>query len=322
MRIEDESGSSPDMELTTDNQAVDNSEKIGETEDSLLAVIQNVSEQSAKVEDDAGESESPPESEEQVAAADQPESQKEEDFSKLPFGEHPRFKKLVAQKHEFRKLAQSYEADAKQYRDIQTFMDANDLTAEEVAKSLDMLARMKKGDPAEAYELMQARMEQLAVEAGKKLPTDLEDRIEQGYIDRETAQELHQHRVKAERQAQVATSQLERRSQQDVQQQAVAIAQAVQTWEQSTKAADPDFELKVELVKDRVRATIATNGMPKTADEALKLSKDAYESVTQVLRRAQGTRQSMRPAVGGKVNGSAAPEPRNLLDVIRQSAGA
>ena len=254
MRIEDESGSSPDLELTTDNQAVDNSEKIGETEDSLLAVIQNVSEQSAKVEDDAGESESPPESEEQVAAADQPESQKEEDFSKLPFGEHPRFKKLVAQKHEFRKLAQSYESDAKQYRDIQTFMDANDLTAEEVAKSLDMLARMKKGDPAEAYELMQERMEQLAVEAGKKLPTDLEDRIEQGYIDRETAQELHQHRVKAERQAQVATSQLERRSQQDVQQQAVAIAQAVQTWEQSTKAADPDFELKVELVKDRVVA--------------------------------------------------------------------
>ena len=322
MRIEDESGSPPDMELATDNQAVDNSEKIGETEDSLLAVIQNVSEQSGKSQEDASESESPPESDSQEAVSEQAESQKEEDYSKLPFGEHPRFKKLVAQKHEFRKMAQSFEADAKQYRDIQTFMNVNDLSPEEVAKALDVLAKAKKGDPAEAYKLMQARMDELALASGQKLPTDLEDRIEQGYIDRETAQELHQHRVKAERQAQIATSQLERRSQQDAQQQTVAMAQAVQTWEQSTKAADPDFELKVELVKDRVRAAIATNGMPKTADEALKLSKEAYESVTQVLRRAQGTRQSMRPAVGGKVNGSAAPEPRNLLDVIRQSAGA
>lgn len=322
MRIEDESGSPPDMELATDNQAVDNSEKIGETEDSLLAVIQNVSEQSGKSQEDASESESPPESESQEAVSEEVSSQKEEDYSKLPFGEHPRFKKLVAQKHEFRKMAQSNEADAKQYREIQTFMNVNDLSPEEVAKALDVLAKAKKGDPAEAYKLMQARMDELALASGQKLPTDLEDRIEQGYIDRETAQELHQHRVKAERQAQIATSQLERRSQQDAQQQTVAMAQAVQTWEQSTKAADPDFELKVELVKDRVRAAIATNGMPKTADEALKLSKDAYESVTQVLRRAQGTRQSMRPAVGGKVNGSAAPEPRNLLDVIRQSAGA
>lgn len=322
MRIEDESGSPPDMELATDNQAVDNSEKIGETEDSLLAVIQSVSEQSGKSQEDASESESPPESESQEAVSEEVSSQKEEDYSKLPFGEHPRFKKLVAQKHEFRKMAQSNEADAKQYREIQTFMNVNDLSPEEVAKALDVLAKAKKGDPAEAYKLMQARMDELALASGQKLPTDLEDRIEQGYIDRETAQELHQHRVKAERQAQIATSQLERRSQQDAQQQTVAMAQAVQTWEQSTKAADPDFELKVELVKDRVRAAIATNGMPKTADEALKLSKDAYESVTQVLRRAQGTRQSMRPAVGGKVNGSAAPEPRNLLDVIRQSAGA
>lgn len=79
----------------------------------------------------------------------------------------------------------------------------------------------------------------------------------------------------------------------------------------------------VDLVKDRVRAHIATAGMPRTVDEAVKVSKDAYDSVSDILRRAQGPKQSMRPAVGGKVNGSAAPEPRNLLDVIRRaSAGA
>lgn len=320
MQIEEQSGSSPALDS---QETIEQPSKAGETEDSLLSVVQSVSEQSAEQSITDSQTDSPPvEGSQSTEAETEPSLDSDTDFSKLPDWKNKNFRGLVGERNHFKKMARENEGDAKQYRDIQAFMDANGLTADEVAKSLDMAARVKRGDPTEAYELMKARTEELALATGKKLPTDLEDRIEQGYIDRETAQELHQHRVKAERQAQIATSQLERRSQQDAQQQTVAMAQAVQTWEQSTKAADPDFELKVELVKDRVRAAIATNGMPKTADEALKLSKDAYESVTQVLRRAQGTRQSMRPAVGGKVNGSAAPEPRNLLDVIRQSAGA
>jgi hypothetical protein len=170
---------------------------------------------------------------------------------------------------------------------------------------------------------MQGRMEELAVAAGKKLPQDLEEKVEQGYIDRDTASELHQARVQAERQAQSAQSQLERRSQDDQRVQAHAMANAVSTWEAATKATDPDYDLKADLVKDRVRAHVAANGMPKTADDALKLSKEAYEQVTQTLLRVRGDRQPMRTAVGGKTNGSAAPEPKSLLDVVRRaSSGA
>jgi hypothetical protein len=324
MQIEEQSGSSPELESEV-NQATEAS-KPGETEDNLLSVVKSVVEQSAEAQDDESPSESPTDTQSEQGSEtelEQPDPERDEDYSKLPFNKHPRFRELVREKNTYKATLAEYESDAKQYRDIQAFMQSNGLSAEEVANTLGMMAQMKSGDPAAAYELMRQRMEELALAAGKKLPQELEERVEQGFVDRETAQQLYQKQVQAERQAALANNQLQQRTYQDAQTQVVSIANAVQSWEQSTKVTDPDFEIKVDLVKDRVRAHVAANGMPKTPDEAVKLTKEAYESVTQVLRRAQGPKQSMRPAVGGKVNGSAAPEPRSLLDVIRQaSAGA
>jgi len=322
MQVEQQSDSSSELE-TEVNQTTDESNKPGETEDSLLAVVQSVSAQSDEQSADAGDTDSPTEEQSQDTVNEQADGEQPEDFSKLPFNKHPRFRELVKEKNSYKTQVAEYEADAKQYREIQGFMQANGLTAEEVAQSLETLAKMKTGDPAKAYELMQERMEAMAVAAGKKLPAELEEKVEQGYIDRETAQELYQRQAEAERKAEMASTQLERQSQQDQQAQVHAMASAVAAWEQSTKATDPDFDLKAELVKDRVRAHVAQHGMPKTTDAALKMSKDAYDAVTQTLLRVRGDKTPMRTAVGGKTNGSAAPEPKSLLDVVRRaSAGA
>jgi hypothetical protein len=322
MQVEQQSDSSSELE-TEVNQTTDESNKPGETEDSLLAVVQSVSAQADEQSTDAGDTDSPTEEQGQDTVTEQADGEQPEDFSKLPFNKHPRFRELVKEKNSYKTQVAEYEADAKQYREIQGFMQANGLTAEEVAQSLETLAKMKTGDPAKAYELMQERMEAMAVAAGKKLPAELEEKVEQGYIDRETAQELYQRQAEAERKAEMASTQLERQSQQDQQAQVHAMASAVAAWEQSTKATDPDFDLKAELVKDRVRAHVAQHGMPKTTDAALKMSKDAYDAVTQTLLRVRGDKTPMRTAVGGKTNGSAAPEPKSLLDVVRRaSAGA
>jgi hypothetical protein len=322
MQIEEQSGSSPELE-NEDTQVIEGSSKPGETEDSLLSVVQSVVEKSNEQSMQGSDTDSPTEEQGQQAAHEQGEGQQTDDFSKLPFNKHPRFRELVKEKNTYKAQMAEYEADAKQYRDIQSFMQSNGLTAEEVAQSLDMLAQVKTGDPAKAYELMLQRTQALAVIAGKQLPADLEEKVEQGYIDRETAQDLHQQRVSAERKAQMATSQLERLSVQDQRSQVNAMASAVSAWEQATKSTDPDFDLKAELVKDRVRAHVASNGMPRNAEEALKLSKDSYDAVTQTLLRVRGDKAPMRTTVGGKTNGSAQPEPKSLLDVIRRvSAGA
>lgn len=321
MQIEEQTDSSSELENANTDQVIEDSNKPGETEDSLLSVVQSVVEKSATDESNDGTTDSPTEDHSQTD--EKTDGEQPEDFSKLPFNKHPRFRDLVKEKNQYKAQVAEYESDAKQFRDIQAFMQKHSLSAEDVANSLQMLAKMRSGSPAEAYDLLQGRMEEIAIAAGKKLPADLEEKVDQGYIDRETASELHQARVNAERQAQVASSQLEQRTQQEAQAQVVAMANAVSAWEVSTKATDPDYDLKADLVKDRVRAHIAANGMPKTADEAIKVSKDAYDSVTQALLRVRGERQPMRSAVGGKTNGSAAPEPKSLLDVVRRaSSGA
>lgn len=321
MQIEEQTDSSSELETTNTEQVTDESNKPGETDDSLLSVVQSVVEKSTDDSTDDSTTDSP--TEEQSQTEEKHDGEQPEDFSKLPFNKHPRFRELVQEKNKYKAQMAEYEGDAKQYRDIQSFMQQHNLTAEDVANSLQMLAKMRSGTPAEAYELLQGRMEEIAIAAGKKLPADLEEKVDQGYIDRDTASELHQARVNAERQAQSAQSQLEQRSQQEAQAQVVAMANAVSAWEVSTKATDPDYDLKADLVKDRVRAQIAANGMPKTKEDAVKLSKDAYDQVTQALLRVRGDKQPMRTAVGGKTNGSAAPEPKSLLDVIRRaSAGA
>jgi hypothetical protein len=321
MQIEEQTDSSSELETTNTQQVNDESNKPGETEDSLLSVVQSVVENTTDDSTDDSTTDSP--TEEHSQTEEKNDGEQPEDFSKLPFNKHPRFRELVQEKNKYKAQMAEYEGDAKQYRDIQSFMQQHNLTAEDVANSLQMLAKMRSGTPAEAYELLQGRMEEIAIAAGKKLPADLEEKVDQGYIDRDTASELHQARVNAERQAQSAQSQLEQRSQQEAHAQVVAMANAVSAWEVSTKATDPDYDLKADLVKDRVRAQIAANGMPKTKEDAVKLSKDAYDQVTQALLRVRGDKQPMRTAVGGKTNGSAAPEPKSLLDVIRRaSAGA
>lgn len=321
MNDEEISGSSPELEQDAGNQVEESSSTPGETEDSLLSVVQNVSQADTQESADS-ESESPTENQSEIVD-EEPEAAKADDFSDVPFNKHPRFKELIKEKNAYKAQIAEYEPDAKQYRQIQTFMESNQLTPEEVAEGLVLMAQMKSGDPAKAYEALSEKLENLALQAGKKLPKELEDRVEQGYIDRETAQTLYVQQVNAEREAAKANLQLQQRTQQDSQTQAAVMANTVAAWESATRASDPDFEVKAELVKDRVRAHIAQHGMPKSAEAALALSKEAYEAVTKTLRRVQGVKPAMRTAVGGKVNGSAAPEPRNLLDVIRQaSAGS
>jgi hypothetical protein len=298
-------------------------DKQGETEESLLSVIKSVSDNSAAARNAESMSESPPEPQQDQEVSERSEAKRADDFSDVPFNSHPRFRKLLEEKNEYKAKFAEYEPDAQQFRQIQTFMDTAHLTPEEVAEGLMLMAEMKSGDPEKAYAALSTKLEGLAITTGKKLPQELEERIEQGYVDRETAQKMHVENATAKSDAARANLVNQQRTQQDAKAQVTAMSTAVSAWESTTRASDPDFDVKAELVKDRVRAHMALHGMPANSSDALALTQSAYDTVTQTLRRVQGGRTAMRTAVGGKVNGSVTPEPKSLLDVIRRAtAGA
>jgi cell division septum initiation protein DivIVA len=314
-------GSSP----VTDVQA-DSSKANGDAEDSLLSVVRSVIEPKPT---GAGESQADGEGGQQAGSQpadekgqkEQPDEAKDDNFTDVAFGKHPRFQELLGHRNRLRQQVQDLEPDAQQYRQIQSFMDQSGLTPQEVAEGLMLMAEMKSGDPAKAYEALSKKVETLALASGKKLPQELEERVAQGYVDRETAEQMYRAQLQQAREAANAKRQLEQREARDAAESAQSVQSAVASWEAQVRSDDPDYSIKADLVKDRLRAEIAAKGIPKTPDEAVQLAKAAYDDVSKKLAKVRGPRQEIRQPVGGKVNGSVAPEPRNLLEVIQRTVG-
>lgn len=286
-------------------------------DEGLLAVVRDAVEKTAVEDEDSSEMASPAKDEATVEDGSDEEDgneleQRADDYSDTPFHKHPRFKQLIRERNELR-------GKATQYDQISDFMEQNKLSAEEVAQGFKLMAMMKVGDPAAAYEELRKVTENLAIAAGHKLPEHLARKVEEGYVDQDTAQDMWREQYRAQREALLAEQENQRYRQQQVSTQVNTMAEAVTAWEESVRESDPDYDLKAEMIDDRVRALVAERGRPRTADQALEYAQEAYKVVSNRLKSVRGVKQPMRTAVGGKVSGTPLPEPKSLLDVIQNT---
>ena len=290
----------------------------GDDDEGLLAVVRSaVEEKSDDNEEDEGSSkEASPAEEEETDQGEEheelaSEAHEEEDYSKLPFNKHPRFQKLIRQRNEYREKAQNYDF-------VQEFMDTNSLSADEVAQGFKLMAMMK-ANPESAYQELSKIVGDLALAAGVTLPEELAQKVEDGYVDQETAQTLWRNQLDAKRQADLAAAENQRYRQAQAQNAARSMAESVTAWEQSVRKNDPDYDLKADMIEDRVKALVAERGRPRSSQEAQSIAKEAYDFVSARLKTVKGVKQPMKTAVGGKVSGTPTPEPQSLLDVIQNT---
>lgn len=287
----------------------------------LLSVVKDAV---AKVETPADSSTAEEEGEAEAKAAaegkseaDTPEAQAESD-AKLPFHEHPRWKEVIGENRELRPLAD-------QQRQIQSYMAENGLTAEEVAEGFTIMSALKSRDPkllGEAREYFAKSLSALDGLLGQgTLPADLQEKVDTGLIDEETALEVAQSRATAKLSESQVTERQERDSQAQVESDARALAQtmgaAVEKWETGIKASDPDYPKKAALVETTARAIVQRTGKPpRNAEEAVKLAEDALKEVNQHFKGLTPTKRPIRPAPSGSSKPTVA-EPKTLLDAVR-----
>lgn len=227
---------------------------------------------------------------------------------KLPFHNHPRWREMLAERD-------SLKPKAEQYDKITTFMSSNGLSPEEMAEGIGIMALMKN-NPAEAYKALRKHAETLAVYAGEALPDDIRAKMDDGFIDADTAKELA--RLKAERQF-VETRQqqeAERQQQYHVEMQRKQIHDAVATWEAAEKARDPDWSKKYEMVMERAQVLIQ-NGQPNSPQEAVEFAKKALADVNARLRPLSGRSIGLRNPTSSMSSASARPVPRSFEDAVR-----
>ena len=175
---------------------------------------------------------------------------------------------------------------------------------------------LMKANPAEAYKELQSKMQQLADASGINIPKDLRQRVEDGYIDEDSAKELSRARAELNREKQLRESEYNQRLQMQTNQTIDRITEDVTDWEAEIKEKDPDYDLKSEEIDDRVRAMVAERGRPSNSEQAIQFAQEAYEAVSERHKRRSPQPRAMKAAKSGKLSGSPEAKPQSLREAI------
>ena len=236
----------------------------------------------------------------------------EEPDEKLPFHKHPRWREVIAERD-------SYKADASQFRAIADYMAQTRLTTDEVNKGFEIMSALKN-NPLKAREMLADTMRQLDILAGEVLPQDLSQKVDAGDITPDAAKELARTR------SELAIAQQQQQAFLAAQQQQTAataqqgIKSAVDTWEQTVAAKDPDYEAKRQLVFKNIRLAHLENPA-RTPQEALAIAEAAYKDATETLKGLLPKRGTIKTPTSQQTIAQAKPQPKSLRDVVNLAAG-
>lgn len=274
---------------SADSSAADDKDAKAEPVKSLLDVVTDAVK---PVEAKAGESSDPekPDSTEAKAEVAEPEKKGAEADAdaEVPFHNHPRWKQLQAD------LA-GFKPDAERYRNISSFMAEHELSAEEVAEGYMVMAQLKSGDPAslrKALTYFETHADELRTALGETLPADLQAKVDDKQIDLEDAQEIAKNRASLK----LRDASEQRRDERTETEKSAETARklvaeqsaAVSKWEVDTRAKDPDYARKQDLVETFLKVEWQMV-QPKSVPEALATVERAYA-------KANGTVASFVPA--------------------------
>jgi hypothetical protein len=265
-----------------------------------------------------GDSSTPKEGEadsSKTSAEDPEKSDVEDETKPVPYA---RFKEVIQERN-------SLKQDATQYNQIMDFMRSNSLTVEDWSKGMHIMALIKN-DPLKALEALKPTMSQLQQFSGEILPKDIQERVDKGFIDNETAAELarvrNQTALHETRQQQFVEAQAAQQQQAEAQAHFGNMVSTVHQWENQQKSRDPDYSAKAKFIEDRMSVLIQQH-RPSSPQEALQLAQRAYSDVTESLKPVLSNRSNpVRSTSSAMSSTSAKPVPKTLHDVIRQAAGA
>jgi hypothetical protein len=317
-QVEESSAPAETTDEAVETTVAESSPADGATEESTLSIVRDVVVDKKEEETKAA---SPAEGSEEGQSTDEEPNKPEQDdekFSDVPFNKHPRFQKLLQERNDFKK-------DADSYRNVQTFMDNNGISAEEAAEGFVIMGMMKT-DPAAAWERLKPYVQSLLTASGEVLPDDLANRVQMGEMTRDAAFEVSRSRAQLEsyRNAQVfREQQAEQRRQQEY---AGSLIRTAEAWEADRRAKDPNFEQKLVPLKKELAFIQMQEGKPTTLEGVQDQLKRAYAAVVlpaPITSTPQPVRPrvSPRPTMAGQGKGNAQPAPQSTLDIIRAVRG-
>jgi hypothetical protein len=251
----------------------------------------------------------------------------EDDNEPLPDNASPLLKKkiskLLKDRQELRAQVKQFESMrpvAEIGHQLQTFAQQNDLSADDVGTVMQIAALLRHGDYEAFYRVISPYVRTAQEYLGIALPNDLRERVQQGHMTEQTAREFARTRMDKQKveltyqteQAQHATQTLA--STQD------QVTRSVSAYEQRLAASDPDYKAKAASVRRMAQAMLFEKGGTITSvDEALAITKAAYDEVNATIRRQQpAPRATGHIPNGNGSTRSARAEPKSLMEAALQ----
>lgn len=234
----------------------------------------------------------------------------------VPLGKIERFQELISERNGLRAERDELNKVQVQLNELTEHARRAGLDDEQMANWYSMPAILAN-DPAKAYELIQGFMGDLAQRMGHELPEDLQKKVDEGYLDQESAQELAQSRAQLGEERRLSEYDESQRQQQRAQDARGAIVTAVNTRQSHYQKNDPDYSpQKHRLVQNELAALVRQEGMPKTPEDAAALADKAHQNVSETLGQLQPKRKPAKTISGRSSTRSVATEPKSMLEAI------
>jgi hypothetical protein len=232
----------------------------------------------------------------------------------IPVHNQPRWKEMMREKAQ---LAEK----AKHYEEISQYMRANGLSNTELAQGFEVMALMKN-DPFKAKEVLNEHMSKLAEFTGDILPVDIQEKLDNGFIDQEAAKELASYRARTQMSAKATEEYNAKMAAEAETVRKQHMYQAVVDWESKVSMRDSEYRNKQALVTDRVKSIMQQAGNPNSPEDAVKYVEQAYNEVNQRLGALAGrnTPTRMPTSYNSSSSGNSAPQPRSLQEAVLWAA--
>lgn len=269
-------------------------------EDSVDPSAAEKEETTEDAEEEEGESEEESESEGGEEPEGEDDAEEEEDAETSDrFDKHPRFQKLIQEKNEAKSRIEELEPLAKEAQGIRSYLDDNGLSVDEFNQGMEIMSALRN-DPERALKALAPIIDQLNQVTGSQVVSeDLNQKIDEGLIDEETARETEKLRAReklneAEKQRQMAKWQ-EAQQKQTVER----IRQTYVDWDASQQN-DPDWGMKKPLVDEWIQTSTVPVNSP---EDALRVFNDILDRVNRTLavaspQKAKPTRKQPQATSG------------------------
>lgn len=244
----------------------------------------------------------------------------EEMKSDVPLGKINRFREILNERNQYQEQNNNLLKVEEHFRTLQDSARAGGMSEQQISQYFE-LPMLMQSNPAAAYELIKGFESEMADKYGMTMPADLQQKVEEGYVDQETAERLSRAEAQTRMQLQQNEVQQAQRHEQARMATAQAVSSAVTSYEQQLQNSDPDYSAKKEWLYEKLQARKLSQGNPESPEQAIQWVNEAMAGINETLGKVAPKPVAKRPIQSRGVNQPTSAPPASMYDAVLRAVG-